>query len=835
MTGQTQIKRGRFATGLLCACVGAALGGVHGGCARLRALAPGGMRSELGGPAVGHRIAGAELDELTRAFADRYVGLLSSTCDALKKDNPDPVQRREAQELTLNAATNVYDIASNADAFTRMLDLVVVTTLLSQVWVDDDRAGDVFGGRGEVLVRALHHGRVEAWALAARVLRPDQLDVLDYAIWDWRRQNPDMVRASFVRFSNFALDRGKSANAEVLAAGGFFKNIGQTGQSVDEARLLTERMFYRLKREPTLLRWQVEAAKDNALATPEVGKALADVHRITEQAERLPGDVAAERRAILAAVDERQKSVEAMLAGVRGAISEAKELAVSVGKSGGEVDAMLKTGGTLFTQFDAWDRWTTGRPGHRTFDVREYTQGMKELSAAVGTVNESLKSSHELLGSPEWGRRIEDVTRSADGRMRVAAEQSQLLVNATFVRACLLMAVFFTLLVLYRLVTLLLARRLSAEGVAAGAAAGNGRGVAAGAGVRRRRRDVGMTLLLWIVPLLGAAYALAGCSAAPVTDAGAERAGIAGSAGDVELPSAGAGIDGLPSYVPVTGLSGKVISVGASTTTNLVARAASEFRRMYPGVNLQVTAGLTSIGPPALVEGKADVVPMSRPLLPEEIESFRAKHGYAPTEIKVAADALAIYVEKRNPVEGLTLAQLDGIFSRTRRRGGPAIETWGQVGLTGEWAGRAIPLYGYGPTDGVHQVFRQAVLAGGEYRLSLQVVPAGSLIVQDVAADPAAIGCASIFFASRRTRAVPLAGEDGRFYAPTDENVRSRQYPLTRFITICVNKPPGRPLAPATAEFLRYLLSPEGQQIVAAGGNVRLDAATAGQGRRAIE
>jgi phosphate transport system substrate-binding protein len=125
-------------------------------------------------------------------------------------------------------------------------------------------------------------------------------------------------------------------------------------------------------------------------------------------------------------------------------------------------------------------------------------------------------------------------------------------------------------------------------------------------------------------------------------------------------------------------------------------------------------------------------------------------------------------------------------------------------------------------------------MAGGEYRLSLQVVPAGSLIVQDVAADPWAIGCASIFFASKRTRAVPLAGEDGRFYAPTEENVRSLKYPLTRFVTVCVNKPPGRPLAPATAAFIRFLLSAEGQQIVAAGGNVRLDAATAGQGRLAI-
>jgi hypothetical protein len=178
---------------------------IAGGCAALPPAAPKPLPGKLVAGDDGKAIAPANLDELTRAFADRYVGLLSSTCDALKKDNPDPVQRRESQELMLNCATNVYDIASNADAFTRMLDLVVVTTLVSQVWIDDDRAGEVFGGRAAVLVRALHHGRVEAWELAAQVLRPDQLDLLDYLIWDWRRHNPDMVRASFVRFSSVRL------------------------------------------------------------------------------------------------------------------------------------------------------------------------------------------------------------------------------------------------------------------------------------------------------------------------------------------------------------------------------------------------------------------------------------------------------------------------------------------------------------------------------------------------------------------------------------------------------------------------------------------------------
>jgi phosphate transport system substrate-binding protein len=788
------------------------------------------MGEEFNESNVVHTVSAAELDELTRAFADRYVGLLSSTCDALKRGNADPMQCRQAQELLLDCATNVYDIASNADSFTRMLDLVVVTTLLSQVWVDDDRAGDLFGERSEALVRALHHGRVEAWTLAGRVLRPDQLDVLDYTIWDWRRQNPDMVRASFVRFSNFALDRGKSANADVLAAGGFFKNIGQTGQAVDEARLLTERMFYAAKRAPTLLQWQAELAKDDLLATPDVAKTLADAHRLTDQFEQMPRAIATERQAVLAALDERQKAVDATIARVNALVADTKALVVSVDKTGSSLNEMLKTADGLFGHVDAWDRWSAAQPSHRPFDIREYTQGVKELAGAVGTINDSLKSSEELLASPHWNVRIQEINRRAAGSIKTASEQSQAVVNVIFVRACLLLAILFALLILNRLAWILLAHRF-------GGGSGDGRGPGdtqappPAPSSRGRQRDRGMSMLLLALALLSVLQVLVGCATQP--DRAAPPPPDVSPPGHTATPTTQP--DDLPPYQTVAGLSGKVVSIGSSTTINLIARAAAEFKQIYPGVTLQVTAGLNSIGPPALVEGRANVVPMSRPLLSGEIEVFRAKFGYPPTEIKVAADALAIYVEKRNPVTGLTLTQLDSIFSRTRRRGGAPIKTWGQAGLTGEWRDRAIALYGYGPSDGVHQVFRQKVMADGEYQLSLQVVPAGSLIVQDVAADPAAIGCASIFFASRRTRAVPIAGDDGRFYAPTDDNVRTSRYPLIRFVTLCVNKPPGKPLAPATAEFLRFLLSTEGQQIVAAGGNVRLDPVTAGAGLRAIQ
>ena len=470
---------------LMIVLLGLSMALAGGGCGSLAGRPAGDPRGGFGtGNAAGDPVTPAELDELTRAFADRYVGLLSSTCDAIKKDNPDAVQRREAQELLLNCATDVYDIASNADAYTRVLDLVVVTTLVSQVWIDDDRAGEVFKDRADVLVRALHHGRSEAWALAAQVLRPDQLDLLDYTIWDWRRNNPDMQRVTSVRFSNFAIGRGKSATAEVLAAAGLFRNVGQAGQAVDEARQLTERMFYMLKREPTLIRWQAEALKDDMVATPEIGTFLANIDRQTVQLEKLPGNVAAERLAILAAFDERKRAVDSTVVAVGAALTEARRVAASVEEAGHSLNEMLNTAHSLVDWYDSPQRKSSTMPS-RSFDVREYTQGIKELAATLEQMNGVIKSSDDLLASSQWGRRIEQVNQSADGRMMVASEQGQLLVNSFYRRLYVAIAVFFGMLILYQLITQLLRRRLRTAAGANPPAGGNGDGLHLSAPVHR--------------------------------------------------------------------------------------------------------------------------------------------------------------------------------------------------------------------------------------------------------------------------------------------------------------------------------------------------------------
>ncbi len=411
----------------------------------------------------GQAVTASELDELTRAFADRYVGLLYSVCDAVKQDNADPVQRREAQVLLLDCAGNIYDIASNADAFTRLLDLVVVTKLMSQVWIDDGRAEQVFHDRAPPLASAMLHARTETQALAARVLTVEQLAVLESLLVDWRKENPEMVRVSFVRFSNFAIGRGRSAASEVLAAGGLFSQVGQAGQAVDEARLLGERMFYQLKREPTLLRWQATAAKDDVLATPEVATALADVHRLTEQAEQLPLHVAAEREAIFAAVDARMARADATLAAVKDAVSQVKSLVASLEPASTAIDRMVKTADSLFARYDAWDRWAVANDP-RPFDVRQYTELVRESATASRSIEDAVRSSGDLLASPDWRNRIDEWNRSADGRIALLAGQSRALMNDFFGRVYVILGLLLAAAVCYRVLSVGLASKIPARG-----------------------------------------------------------------------------------------------------------------------------------------------------------------------------------------------------------------------------------------------------------------------------------------------------------------------------------------------------------------------------------
>jgi hypothetical protein len=281
-----------------------------------------------------------EIDQLNRAFADRFALLIATACDQIEKDNPSASQRRMAHELKLYCATSAFDIASNPDPYTSLLDMTLSVTLISQVWIDEDRAEDTFGPeRARILISELRRARVEVWEIAARALKPEHLDALDYLIWEWRRNNPDVVHVEFVRFNNFSASRGKSQLADVRTGGGFLAPVNEAKRAVDEARLLAERAFYLGKHAPLTLSWQVEATTNDLLANPDVGRVLgnldtfaASADRLTTAIDRLPKDFAAQRDATLTAIDQREKMLNSTIANVRGAIGDTERAMASFSK-----------------------------------------------------------------------------------------------------------------------------------------------------------------------------------------------------------------------------------------------------------------------------------------------------------------------------------------------------------------------------------------------------------------------------------------------------------------------------------------------------------------------
>ncbi len=294
-------------------------------------------------------------------------------------------------------------------------------------------------------------------------------------------------------------------------------------------------------------------------------------------------------------------------------------------------------------------------------------------------------------------------------------------------------------------------------------------------------------------------------------------------------PSFAAVDPALPGYQKVSGVSGNLSSVGSDTLANLATLWAEEFKRAYPNVNIQIQAAGSSTAPPALTEGTANVGPMSREMKSKEIEAFEAKYGYKPTGIAVAIDALAVYVHKDNPIKGLTMSQVDAIFSATRKCGAPAdITNWDQLGGVGALAGKEIQLYGRNSVSGTYGYYKEKALCKGDFKTNVNEQPGSASVVQSVATSVNAIGYSGIGYKTSGVRALPLAKKDGEPFVEADEqNAISGKYPLARALYVYVNKAPGKPLDPMVKEFMTLILSKEGQQVVEKDGYVALPAAVA--------
>jgi phosphate transport system substrate-binding protein len=276
----------------------------------------------------------------------------------------------------------------------------------------------------------------------------------------------------------------------------------------------------------------------------------------------------------------------------------------------------------------------------------------------------------------------------------------------------------------------------------------------------------------------------------------------------------------LPAYKAVSGISGQLKSIGSDTLNNEMTLWAEGFKAQYPNVKIEIEGKGSSTAPPALVEGTSQFGPMSRPMKAKEIEAFEKKYGYKPSNFRVAVDSLAVYVHKDNPLKCMTMQQVDAVFSKTRKGGADKdIKTWGDLGMTGEWASRPISLYGRNSASGTYGYFKEVALFEGDYKDEVKEQPGSSTVVQGVASDKFAMGYSGIGYKTADVRAVPLAAKPGdKCYEADAANAYSGDYPIARFLYIYVNKNPNQPLDPLRAEFIKYALSKQGQTETIKGG-----------------
>lgn len=301
------------------------------------------------------------------------------------------------------------------------------------------------------------------------------------------------------------------------------------------------------------------------------------------------------------------------------------------------------------------------------------------------------------------------------------------------------------------------------------------------------------------------------------------RAGLGLAIAGLVTPAVVAEDGVLAPYEKTDGVSGNLNSIGSDTLNNLMTLWAEAFRNNYPSVNIQIEGKGSSTAPPALISGTAQLGPMSRKMKSEEIDQFVQAHGFEPTAVGVALDSLAVYVHKDNPIESLSLPQVDGIFSQTRALGGTEITTWGQAGLAGAWAERPLSLYGRNSASGTYGFFKEEALGKGDYKDSVKEQPGSASVVMGVSNDLGGIGYSGIGYKTSGVKAIALAEEaGGTAYEATYENVLTGSYPLSRMLYVYIAKKPGEAADKLSSEFLKLVLSKEGQAIVEKDGYMPL-------------
>jgi phosphate transport system substrate-binding protein len=299
---------------------------------------------------------------------------------------------------------------------------------------------------------------------------------------------------------------------------------------------------------------------------------------------------------------------------------------------------------------------------------------------------------------------------------------------------------------------------------------------------------------------------------------------VIGLASLVSFSSLASSVDeNLPTYTKTSGISGNLSSVGSDTLANMMTFWAEEFKRTYPSVNIQIQAAGSSTAPPALTEATSNLGPMSRKMKSREIEAFEKRFGYKPTAVRVAIDALAVFVHKDNPIKGLRIDEVDAIFSSNRKCGGTkSADRWSDLGLSGAWSGKDIQLYGRNSVSGTYGYFKKKALCKGDFKNTVNEQPGSASVVQSISASLNSIGYSGIGYKTSGVRALPLSKKGGEFVEANMKNAIAGKYPLSRYLLVYVNKHPNKPLAPMEVEFLKMVLSKTGQEIVAKDGYIPL-------------
>ncbi len=279
----------------------------------------------------------------------------------------------------------------------------------------------------------------------------------------------------------------------------------------------------------------------------------------------------------------------------------------------------------------------------------------------------------------------------------------------------------------------------------------------------------------------------------------------------------------LSHYKKKGNISGNANSIGSDTMNNLMTLWLEGFKKYYPLVNIQIEGKGSSTAPPALIEGTAQFGPMSRKMKNKEIDLFEKKYGFKPTRIKTSLDALAVFVNKDNPIDCMTLAQLDAVFSSTRKRRHAPVKSWGDLGLKGEWANKQISVYGRNSASGTYGYFKHHVMKKGDYKSSVKEQPGSASVVQGISSDKYGIGYSGIGYKTSGVKILKLSKKKGKPCVDGSyENVVSDKYPLSRYLYLNIVKYPNKPLEPLVKEFLKYVLSYEGQEVVVKAGYLPL-------------